>query len=242
MVPLSDLKVWLHKPELRKVDKLLVILASFPGPSSLEELRKKANEAGYRITTSSNPSAMLASTGGKAIRTPQGWELTPSGIKHVQSLGISFGESAPDEIADDLRKEANRISDLDTKAFLEEAIACYEHKLNRSAIVMSWLTAIQVLRQYVHANALNDFNKEASRVNPKWKTARTTDDIGRMDESEFLDRLVAISVIGKNVKDELQECLKRRNGCGHPNSLKVRRNTVKHHIEILIVNVLQKFA
>ena len=107
---------------------------------------------------------------------------------------------------------------------------------------MSWLTAIQILKEHVHRHRLADFNAEATRVNPKWKIAKTTDDMSRMDEGELLDRLVSISVIGKNVKDELQECLKRRNGCGHPNSLKVRTNTVTHHIEILVVNVMQKFG
>ncbi len=33
----------------------------------------------------------------------------------------------------------------------------------------------------------------------------------------------------------------RRNGCGHPNSLKIGANTAAHHIEILLLNVFQKF-
>ena len=79
------------------------------------------------------------------------------------------------------------------------------------------------------------------RANAKWKDAKTTDDIGRMNESDFLDRLAAISVIGKNVKAELKGCLDRRNGCGHPNSLKISANTVAHHIEILLLNVFKEF-
>ncbi len=63
-----------------------------------------------------------------------------------------------------------------------------------------------------------------------------------MKESEFVDTIYKISMIGKNVRDELQLCLKRRNGCGHPNSLKLRGNTVASHLEILILNVFVKFA
>jgi hypothetical protein len=43
------------------------------------------------------------------------------------------------------------------------------------------------------------------------------------------------------VKNELKECLDRRNGCGHPNSLKIGANTVAHHIEILLLNVFKVF-
>jgi hypothetical protein len=40
-----------------------------------------------------------------------------------------------------------------------------------------------------------------------------------MGEHDFLDVLAALSIIGKNVKDELQKALKLRNGCGHPTAL-----------------------
>ena len=196
----------------------------------------------YRISLESNPAASFGSSKGKAIRTPTGWELTPLGRRHLETLGLKFGHLASQTVAHDLRAEANKIESPDTRAFIDEAISCFEHNLFRSAIVMSWLTAIQILKEHVHRHRLADFNAEATRVNPKWKIAKTTDDMSRMDEGELLDRLVSISVIGKNVKDELQECLKRRNGCGHPNSLKVRTNTVTHHIEILVVNVMQKFG
>lgn len=106
---------------------------------------------------------------------------------------------------------------------------------------MSWLAAVSVLQTYVIANALNAFNTEAKRVDGKWKDAKTTDEIGRMKEVDFLDRLVGISVLGKNVKAELAECLNRRNGCGHPNSLKIGENTVAHHLEILLLNVFEPF-
>ena len=54
--------------------------------------------------------------------------------------------------------------------------------------------------------------------------------------------LAAISVIGKNVKDELEGCLKLRNGCGHPNSLQLADSRVAAHIETLVLNVFSVFA
>ena len=61
-----------------------------------------------------------------------------------------------------------------------------------------------------------------------------------MKEAQFLDCLVAISMIGKNV--ELQNCLDLRNGCGHPSSLRVGPARVTSHIETLLQNVLQPLA
>ena len=107
---------------------------------------------------------------------------------------------------------------------------------------MSWLAAIHVLKIEVLADHLSAFNAEATRVDSKWKKATTTDDIGRMKKSDFLDRIAAISMIGKNVKEKLKECLNTRNACGHPSSLKIGPNAVAHHIEILLLNVFQRYA
>jgi hypothetical protein len=66
--------------------------------------------------------------------------------------------------------------------------------------VLSWVGAVSVLQNYVHANVLAAFNTEASRRDAKWKTAKTVDDLGRMKEYDFLEVLESISVLGKNVK------------------------------------------
>jgi hypothetical protein len=63
-----------------------------------------------------------------------------------------------------------------------------------------------------------------------------------MGETGFLDRLAGIGIIGKNVKVQLVHGLSLRNGCGHPNSLKVGANTVAAHIEMLLLNVFDKFS
>lgn len=68
------------------------------------------------------------------------------------------------------------------------------------------------------------------------------DGLARMKEHDFLDVLHAIGVLGKNVKQELQNnCLQLRNSCGHPNNFKVGEHRVAAHIEILILNVFSKF-
>jgi hypothetical protein len=236
----SELKAWLHT-DRRRVDKLLMVLSTFDQPCSVQEMKDRAREAGLKITKRWNPSSLLGKSNGLAINTTAGWELTDAGRGHLRELGVSKMLPAADRVRNDLRGELTNIKDSDKRAFVEEAIKCFEFGLHRSAVVMSWLAAVDVLHNHVHAHHLNAFNTEATRVDAKWKPAKTTDDFGRMKESDFLDRITAISVIGKNVRQQLAECLTLRNGCGHPNSLRLGANTVAHHIEILLLNVFKDF-
>ena len=240
LLSISDLKTWLHR-DLSQPDKLFLILATFDQPCQVKDMRDQAKEAGFRITAGWNPSASLGRSKGLAIRTPKGWEITDAGRQHLRNLGVTKISPAAVQVATDLRAELPNIENEDTRAFVEEAIKCYEAELYRSAIVMSWLAAVDVLHNHVHAKHLKAFNTEAKRVDSRWKDAKTTDDLGRMGEAEFLDRIAALSIVGKNVKKELTNCLDRRNGCGHPNSLKIGANTAAHHLEILLLNVFKVF-
>jgi hypothetical protein len=175
-----------------------------------------------------------------AIRTT-GWELSDAGKMHLRTLGVSSISPAAMQVAVDLRTHLAKVSDVQTFEFVEESIRCHEAELYRSAIVMAWLGAMNVLQQHVHKKHLSAFNAEAARVDARWKAAITQDDIGRMKEADFLDRIEKLSIIGKNVKTELKACLDLRNGCGHPNSLKVSVNKSAAHIETLLQNVFEKF-
>ena len=140
-----------------------------------------------------------------------------------------------------LRALLPKIKDNKTRGFLDEAVACAELSLSRAAIVLSWVGAVSVLYDHVVSKHLAAFNSEAIRRDPKWRPAKTADDLSRMKDYEFLQVLEAISVIGKNTKHELEMCLKLRNACGHPSSLKVGPNKVAAHVEMLALNVFCVF-
>ena len=106
---------------------------------------------------------------------------------------------------------------------------------------MAWLAAVDVLKKEVVANHLAAFNAEARKVNLKWKDAKNADEIGAMNEGDFLNRIMGISMIGKNRKQRLEQALTLRNGCGHPNSLKVGQNEAAAHVEALLQNVFEVF-
>jgi hypothetical protein len=52
----------------------------------------------------------------------------------------------------------------------------------------------------------------------------------------------SISIFGKNVMQELESCLKLRNACGHPNSLKIGAIKVAAHLEVLAPNVFAVYG
>ena len=225
MLNTNDLKSLLHK-QVPRQDKLLLILSTFSQPSAMKTVLSRGREAGFKIPTSWNPSLVLTRSAGLAIRTPGGWEITDAGREHLRKYETSRVSGAAAQVAHDLRAHLDHVRHADTRNFVIEAVECFEWHFYRSAVVMSWLAAVHVLHQHVYAAHLAVFNSEASRVDAKWRPAKTTDDLGRIGEADFLDRLVAISVLGKSVKDELAGCLKLRNGCGHPNSLKISTNAV----------------
>ncbi len=241
MLKLSELTFWLHQKEVSRLEKALMILASEPKALQVKEMKGRAREAGLKIPDSWNLSDTLAKSSGYAINDGSGWQITNAGKQHLRNIGVSMVSPAAVQVAGELREALSLITNAGTRAFVGEAVKCYEAELHRSAVVMSWLAAVHILQTFVVTNHLVDFNAEALRLNPKWKSAKTADDLGRMKESEFLDRLAAISVIGKNVKDQLQNCLDLRNAAGHPNSLEIGGPSVMHHIDVLIRNVFKKF-
>ena len=241
MLNSDQLKEWLQK-ELSKLDKALLVLATFDAPVAVSKMNEAAEIAGFRAMRKWNLSAVLGTSKGKAIRTT-GWELTEAGKMHLRNLGVASISPAAMQVAVDLRAHLAKLTDDQTRDFVDEAIRCQEAQLYRSAIVMSWLGAMDILQKHVLASHLAAFNAEAQRVsaNGKWKTAVTQDDIGKMNEGDFLDRIETLGIVGKNVKAQLKTCLDLRNGCGHPNSLKVSVNKSAAHIETLLQNVFEKF-
>ena len=235
----ADLKELLHHNHGR-LDKLLVVLASFEEPCQIAQVKQRAREAGFRIPPKWNVSGVLSRSHGRAIRTPEGWEITDAGLQHLAGIGAIRGTYRKSRVAGDLRDTLGNIQDVHTRSFVEEAVSCYEAGYYRSAIIMSWVGAVGVLHNAIHGQHLAAFNREARRRDRRWKPAKNTDDLGRMREAEFLDIICALSIIGHSVKTELKSCLSRRNACGHPSSLEVAANTAAHHLEVLVLNVFTR--
>jgi hypothetical protein len=235
----EQLKQVVHQAGVTKTDSALLCVAAGGGSNvSTAGVRKLALDAGVRGARTINFSAHLSAAEDKVFKTPTGWELTTVGREHVAALAAKSLSTSPAATqALELRALLPKLKNDDARAFLAEAIVCAEQSLFRAAVVLSWVGAIALLHDAAIAKHLTAVNAEAALRDPKWKTAKTTDDLGRLKESAFLEISQAVGLIGKNVKQELDACLKLRNACGHPNSLKIGANKVAAHLETLALNV-----
>ncbi len=228
-----------HMNGRSRLQQLLILLAVGGGARPAGVIKKTATKCGMRAASKWNVSDILRKSNGCAILADNGWELTGTGMKAVAEMaGVRLSTVVVKNSVADVRKHLGNISSQDAKDFIEEAVRCFECGQLRAAVVFSWVGAVAVMHAHVVHNALAAFNAEARRRDGKWKDARNGDELGRMQERDFLDVLEAIESIGKNVKQTLQnQCLSLRNACGHPNSLKISENSVAAHLDTLVLNV-----
>lgn len=223
----------IHSGEFSRADKLLLCLAHLgDGVHAVSGIRTTARSLGL---SDANVSRDLQKLKGLAFERKEGWALTTNGKKRVvELLGVPDAHVAAQSSA--LRALLPRLR-AEVKEFVAEAVACYEARHFRAAVVLSWVGAVSLLYEYVVQHRLADFNIEAVRRDPKWRAAKNEDDLSRMKEHDLLQVLEALSILGKSVKIELEGCLKLRNGCGHPNNLKLAESRCAAHIEVLVLNV-----
>lgn len=244
MLTAEEAKRIIHRPGISRNDAVLVLLAMYPvKPLSVAEIRERCSIAGLPKLAKANISDVLSRARKQAARVPTGWELQQEGLLRVRVLAQEAQVNlVVTHSSRSLRGHAEELTDQTSKSFVMEAITCFEAHQYRAAIVFSWAGAIAILHRLVFETRLNDFNTEALRRNSKWQRAKQQDDLGRMKEVEFLDLCESLGIIGKNVKQLLQnECLVLRNACSHPNSVKIAENSAAAHIEKLIKNIFATF-
>ncbi|HTQ73224.1 MAG TPA: hypothetical protein VMI74_02980 [Burkholderiales bacterium] len=244
MLTLEQLKQAVHKKKISKTDAaLLCVAAAGAKAAPTLTVRQLALESGVKGAKTINFHAHLDSAEDKVFKAPNGWELTDAGRKYVAKLAaeeIAVSPAAAE--AQTLRALLPKLKNEDARAFVTEAIVCAEQSLFRASVVLSWVGAIALLHDRVVAKHLAAFNVEATKRIPAWKPAKNADDLGNMREATFLEIGPVIGLFGKNVKQELEACLKTRNSCGHPTSLKIGSNKVAAHLEILALNVYAVFG
>ncbi|MGE3650397.1 MAG: hypothetical protein AB7G10_18830 [Reyranellaceae bacterium] len=245
MLTADEAKRVVHGSNYPSRDLLCIVMAMEPvTPLSIQQLRERCVSIGLRKLSKRNLSDILGRSSGAVARTILGWELQAGGIDRVRNLAHDAHINlVVSHSSKSLRGHATSLADPITRSFVEEAISCFEAKQYRAAVVFSWAGAIALLHKHVFTTKLTDFNVEATRRDTKWRIAKQQDDLGRMKERDFLDVCEVIGVLGKNVKQLLQnECLTLRNACGHPSSVSIAENSVAAHIEKLIKNIFSRFT
>lgn len=231
-----------HAKGLSRADRLLICFGLSPEkPWTVNQLRKTASVVGLREAAKWNISEILSRQNGLIVRGQNGWELTSQGMARLQTFAPTATDGQTAGVLADLRAHTSKIANPVTVAFIEESIACLESGYLRAAVVLSWAGAVAVLHDNVVASHLTLFNLEGVRRHPKWRKINNINDLSRLKENDFLDLLEGASIVGKAVRDELQGCLRLRNGCAHPNNLKVGKARAVAHLESLINNVYSVF-
>ena len=226
-----------------KQDKVLVTLLSLTGSATTADVRAELASLGLRASKTWNISALLGGRPKYCFLSDGEWVLQAAAYDYIKSIGYEGKANPIKNVVSDLEVLHATLPSSETKKFVKESLDCYKYGLLRSAVVMSWLAAVHALKLEIVENHLTDFNTEARRIHGnKWKRAVNADDLGKMKESDFLNRLEGISVLGGDSKKHLLKCLDLRNSCGHPNSFVLGENTVASHLEILLSNVFSKFC
>lgn len=245
MVSLDELRELLHQHGLSRKDMALLILAlEGAGAKSVASIRQIAAQCGVQRHKKWNISTSLGHAADAKLvrRVSDGWELTEQGRSYLREKGwVSTPKPVVRDVLEDMRQHASAISNPHVLQFIEEAITCLEAAALRAAVVFSWVGAVAVLHDHVFQHVLAQFNTEAVKRDPKWKDAKTIDDLGKMKEFTFLETIAAMSIISQNVKQALEECLRRRNACGHPSSYQLSQRQAVAHVEVLILNVFSRF-
>ncbi|MGD1903064.1 MAG: hypothetical protein ACFB9N_12595 [Geitlerinemataceae cyanobacterium] len=232
-----------EKAKTQKEKILLILQENSKKPKEVSEIRAIGRENGLHKIGKWNISQILKSlnSNGQAIKLPEGWEITQAGFRFLVDCEL-VDNSPTGEQQSVLRLCTQSISSLDSRQLVEECISALEVGLLRAAVVLSWAGAISILYEEILNNHLTDFELELKKRKPKSKQIKTLDDLASLKEYDFLQITSSISVIGKNVRQELEQCLKLRNACAHPNSLSLGEIRVAAHLEVLILNVYQKFV
>ena len=239
---MSDALLELLFSDASQREKAIALLFVMRSGAAPKQIKDYAASIGFHGSEDWNIPALFGRSKGQAVSKGGLWHLTRKGEQVAESLGLSRMSVESNTAFQALEMSVSKLSSADTRSFLREALSCLRSGSLRAAIIMSWVAAAHTLQDHVVTHHLSVFNNEALRRDNRWRAARSTDDLARMKESDFLDVLDAIGVLQRNVKTEIKGCLDRRNACGHPNSYQLSELTAAHHVDVLTINVFAKFS
>lgn len=228
-----------------QADAAILCLGSLGGSATVSEIKERGVSCGVPRMRDWNVSRALERESKLARRVGDRWQLTTAGKTAAAALGLSPRSHVVFQTDALLQATIAAIADAERRNFLSEAHRCFAAGLGRAAVVLSWVGAVWILQTNIVQNHLAAFNAAGvSRFNktkPIFRQINTIEDFGRVGESDFLQLLEDIGILGKTLHKQLKDRLDFRNGCGHPNSMVVDPHSVASHIHFLCNNVYLRF-
>lgn len=200
-----------------------------------------------RIEPYSNISSYLSQKsrrgkGKKYIKKSGGYILERSRELEIQKT-LSTGPEKK-ETSFLLRNLLEDISNAHQRAFLQEAIDCYEIGAKRASIVLAWILTVNHLYEYIYKNKRDEFDAILSsnadkRI--KLKKLASIDDFTEIPEGKFIEFCRSAKIITNDVRKILEEKLGTRNSSAHPSGISISEIKATDFIQDLVVNVLLKY-
>lgn len=136
----------------------------------------------------------------------------------------------------------DRVPNIEERAFLREALACYRAEAFRACIVMTWNLAFDHLLRWILADMkrLSDFNAAIARRFPKKAGLSITsiEHFEDLKEAEIVDVCLNASLFSKNTAEILREKLKKRNMAAHPSQVSILQSQADDVVTDLVNNVV----
>lgn len=179
--------------------------------------------------------------GSKFVKAVKGYKLQRH---HRELLSQELGaERVVAQTTAELRALEAKLPAGAKRAFLTEAIDCFEAGANRAAVVMMWILTMDHVFEFVLKHHRPAFNAAlAANPDKRVKVVSARDDFGDLKEDKIIELCRAAGIISNDVRKILVEKLGTRNSSAHPSSIVVKRSKVIDFFEDLVTNVIQKYA
>ena len=180
-----------------------------------------------------------AGKSGRYVKTNKGYVVERSYARVLRTAHL--GRPSAKNVSASLRGTLSAIGDPSVRAYLEEAISCFENNLLRSAVVMTWCVSFGLFRSWLFRNHLAALNA----VLGSWKTpahVSKLDDFQEFTESKVIDTARKMAVISKEQHKTLKHLLDQRNSYAHPTPKVITPSIAEAYIETVIREVLPVFG
>lgn len=176
-------------------------------------------------------SGHLVDTGG-LLGKKRLWNLTDSGREYVRKLlGLPQADVEVEHDVGTLKALITKVSDIDVRDYLEEALKCLQVGALRACTVFVWVAAIRMIQASMMAKGDVAITAAVQKHDPKARAVKSADDFAYIKDAILLLAAKELGVLDKNQKDTLTEALNLRNRCGHPGKYRPREKKVSAFIE-----------
>lgn len=145
------------------------------------------------------------------------WKLTKTGTDYIrEQLGLADTDPEVENDIKTLLELVGTLANPVVKAYLEEAVKCYQVGALRATVVFLWVGAINAIQEKIVAIGLKAATEAIQKHDPKARVVRGIESFELVKESVQILAAQDMNIISKGEKQMLVQALDLRNKCGHP--------------------------